>query len=279
MKAFIILLFLINITACTEPDNNTTTNSFDTETSTIDTTDNEANTTVADTSNSENNKTTETDNTNTIDNNSSAFCNNDTHLGEGTYYGGIAGTSGGHCSLPVAADNMMHVAMNAADYNGSSSCGACVEITGPNGTITATVVDECPECAKGDIDMTEEAFSMVADVIDGRVDISWEYVACDLAKNISINFKEGSSVYWTAVQFRDIEHAVNKVEYQLNNGEWKEIERKDYNYFVNAEGITSPMYLRATSVLGEELVFEAITLDTSKNYESALQFTTPKECL
>ena len=272
MKAFIILLFLINITACTEPDNNTTTSSLNTETSNIDTT-------VVDTTNSDNNNTTETDNTNSINNNSSAFCNNDTHLGEGTYYGGIAGTSGGHCSLPVAANNMMHVAMNAADYNGSSSCGACVEITGPNGTIIATVVDECPECAKGDIDMTEEAFSMVADVIDGRVDINWEYVTCDSANNISINFKEGSSVYWTAVQFRDIDHAVSKVEYQRNNGEWQDIARKDYNYFINAEGMTSPMYLRATSVLGEELVFEAITLDTSKDYESALQFTTPKECL
>lgn len=272
MKSFIVLFFLINITACTESDNDSTTNAFEVETSTIDS-DNSDSTRISN-GNSDNSDSS----SGSSDNNPSTACNNSIHSGEGTYYGGIAGTSGGHCSLPVDANDMMHVAMNATDYNGSNSCGACVEITGPNGTITAKVVDECPECAEGDIDMTEEAFSMVADVIDGRINISWEYVTCDTPKNISVNFKEGSSVYWTGVQFRDIEHAVSKVEYQLNNGEWEEIERKDYNYFVKAEGMTSPMYLKATSVQGEILLFENIRLNTTENYQSALQFTTPEAC-
>jgi len=212
-------------------------------------------------------------------NDPAVFCNDDTHTGEGTYYDGVAGTANGHCSLPVASNDLLHVAMNSVDYAGSNSCGACVDITGPKGTITATVVDECPECASGDIDMTEEAFSQIADVIDGRIDISWQYVPCDLSETISINFKEGSSEHWSAIQFRDTEHAVAKMEYQQLSGEWEEVERQEYNFFVNSDGIDSPMYLRTTSVLGETLEFENITLDTYSDFNTGLQFTTPQVCL
>jgi len=69
------------------------------------------------------------------------------------------------------------------------------------------VVDRCPECASGDVDMTEQAFAEIADVIDGRVPISWRFVPCEMESNnetIKINFKEGSSEFWTAIQFRNI---------------------------------------------------------------------------
>ncbi|MFN8438850.1 MAG: hypothetical protein U0V72_14675 [Cytophagales bacterium] len=39
------------------------------------------------------------------------------HHGEGTYYGGVAGSEGGNCSLPLAADDTLHVAMNHVDYD------------------------------------------------------------------------------------------------------------------------------------------------------------------
>lgn len=207
------------------------------------------------------------------------FCNDASHTGEGTYYDGVAGTSNGHCSLPVASNDFLHVAMNSKDYDGSNSCGACVDITGPKGRITATVVDECPECAPGDIDMTEEAFSQIADVTDGRIDISWQYVPCDLSETISINFKDGASEHWSAIQFRDTEHAVAKMEYQLASGDWEEVEREDYNFFVNSDGIESPMYLRTTSILGEALEFENVILDSNLDFNTGLQFSTPQVCL
>ena len=203
------------------------------------------------------------------------------YKGEGTYYDGIAGTSSGNCSLPVADGDYFHCAINDFMYNNSEACGACVIVTGPKGSITLQVVDRCPECASGDIDMTEEAFSQIADVVDGRVPITWKYTTCEnnINNNIQIVFKEGSSEFWTGVQFRNSTHAIASMEYQLTNGNWNAVTSEEYNYFIASEGISSPMNLRVTSVLGDQLVFENINLINSVEINSNLQFSTTENCI
>ena len=44
--------------------------------------------------------------------------------------------------------------MNEQDYGTADFCGACVEITGPNGVVKVKIIDRCPECAPGDIDLS-----------------------------------------------------------------------------------------------------------------------------
>ncbi|KAA1245653.1 expansin EXLX1 family cellulose-binding protein [Aquimarina sp. RZ0] len=212
---------------------------------------------------------------------SSQECNNTIHTGEGTYYGGVAGGTFGNCSLPVVTGDFLHCALNNFDYDGSTACGACIEVTGARGSVTLKVVDRCPECASGDVDMTQEAFAMIADVIDGRVPISWKFVPCTENTNspsIKINFKEGSSQFWTAIQFRDINHAIAKMEYQNPDTSWKAINRELFNFFIETSGIPSPMNLRITSVLNEELIFENIELNLAQDFDTGLQFSTPAEC-
>jgi expansin (peptidoglycan-binding protein) len=82
-----------------------------------------------------------------------------TRSGEGTYYGA---TGEGACSFD-ASSNRMVAAMNHTDYAGSAACGEYVTVTGPKGTITVRITDECPECAAGDIDLSGEAFALIAD--------------------------------------------------------------------------------------------------------------------
>jgi len=205
-------------------------------------------------------------------------CNDKLHTGEGTFYGGVDGGATGNCSLPVAQGDFFHCALNNIDYDGSNTCGSCIEVTGPKGSVTLKVVDRCPECASGDVDMTQEAFAMIADVVDGRVPISWKFVPCTTTDFIKINFKEGSSQYWTAIQFRDTKHAISKMEYQNTTNEWISVKRELFNFFIETKGIASPMNLRITSVLGEQLVFENIPLNLNADYDTGLQFTTPQEC-
>ncbi|WP_298543919.1 expansin EXLX1 family cellulose-binding protein [uncultured Aquimarina sp.] len=208
-------------------------------------------------------------------------CNNDIHTGEGTFYDGVAGGVFGNCSLPVATGDYMHCALNNIDYDSSNACGSCIEVTGIKGSVILNVVDRCPECASGDVDMTMDAFAMIAEVIDGRVPISWKFVPCETMLNgetIKINFKEGSSEFWTAIQFRDINHAISKMEYQLPDNTWKNTNRELYNFFIETSGIPSPMNLRITSILGEELIFENIVLNLNEDFDTGLQFSTPEEC-
>lgn len=207
-------------------------------------------------------------------------CYNTTYSGEGTFYDGVAGSSAGNCSLPVAEGDYFHCALNNIQYDNSNACGACVTVTGPKGSIVLKVVDRCPECASGDIDMTEEAFSQIADVIDGRVPITWTYTTCESNKDddIKIVFKEGSSDSWTAIQFRNTTHGIASMEYQDANGNWISVSRALYNFFVATSGIPSPMNLRITSALEEQVVFENITLINSVEINTGKQFSTPNDC-
>ena len=61
----------------------------------------------------------------------------------------------------------------------SSNCGRCVDVTGPKGSATQVVIiDVCPECAHGDLDFDLATFELIADQIDGRVQITWQFVDC-----------------------------------------------------------------------------------------------------
>src|SRR5436190_1219322 len=71
--------------------------------------------------------------------------------GEGTYYD-ADGT--GNCSFDASPNDLMVAAMNDADYHTAAWCGACVAVTGPAGTVTVRVVDRCPGCASGDLDLS-----------------------------------------------------------------------------------------------------------------------------
>lgn len=182
--------------------------------------------------------------------------------GEGTYYDGVAGGSFGNCSLNVASGDYMHCAINTVDYNNALPCGAYIRVYGAKGSVDLQVVDRCPECKKGDIDMTREAFAQIDDVVKGRVPITWEFIPNPNPVDIKIRFKEGSSKYWTAIQLFDIKYAVEKLEYR-SDGRWKTINRKMYNFFVAENGITSPMRLRATSVNGSVKQFNNISISSN----------------
>ncbi|KAJ1975129.1 hypothetical protein H4R35_003295 [Dimargaris xerosporica] len=99
--------------------------------------------------------------------------------GEGTYYNPSVGL--GSCG-EQHADSDMVVALNAPQYgesanpNNSPMCGRRIVITGSKGTTEATIVDKCPPCKHGDVDMSPAVFDKIGDQVDGRVPISWAFL-------------------------------------------------------------------------------------------------------
>ena len=150
--------------------------------------------------------------------------------------------------------------MNPTDYPGSASCGSCARIEGPDGTVDVRIVDQCPECPEGDIDLSPEAFALIAPLEQGRVPIEWQYVSCPVDGPIVYHFKDGSNQWWTAVQIRNHRHAIDRFEV-LQGDEWVEVTRLDYNYFVKEDGMgEGPFSFRVTDVRGEVLVDDGIPL-------------------
>lgn len=177
--------------------------------------------------------------------------------GKATYYDFADGS--GACSFDPTPDDLMVGAMNAPDYLGSAACGACAAIDGPNGdSIVVRIVDLCPECESGHIDLSPEAFGKLADLSVGVIQITWRYVSCDHQGPIQYKFKEGSNQWWTAVQLRRHANRIAKFEYE-KDGTWVEVPRLEYNYFVEEQGMgPGPYHFRVTDVLGQVLEDEGI---------------------
>lgn len=180
-----------------------------------------------------------------------AACDGAMHTGEGTYYGA---TGAGACSFDASPGDLMVAAMNMPDYAGSAVCGACVTVDGPDATITVRIVDLCPECKSGDLDLSQEAFAKIADPALGRVPIAWRFVSCPVSGDISYRYKEGSSQYWAGVQVRNHRNAIAKFEFQDAMGGWHEVARESYNYFIQDGGMgVGPLHFRVTDVAGNVL--------------------------
>jgi len=193
----------------------------------------------------------------------------ETFTGDGTFYG-YAG--GGNCSYPDPELPAMTGAMNQIQYDSSNVCGACVEVTGPKGTVNIRIEDRCPECLYGDIDLAEDAFPYIADVIDGRVAISWKIVPCPISGSLQFYFKEGSSQWWTAVQVRNSKFPIDKFEYKANE-EWVPVKRMMYNYFLTESGMgPGPYDFRITDMFGRQIIETGIPLGEQTLENGTQQF-------
>jgi len=191
--------------------------------------------------------------------------------GDGTYY---AADGSGNCSFDPSPNDLMVAAMNDPDYAGSAVCGECVQVKGPSGDVTVRIVDRCPECKHGDLDLSPQAFAKIADPKLGRVTIHWTPVACDVQGPIRYRFKEGANQWWTAVQVRNHRYPIAKFEYQ-KAGKWVAVPRESYNYFVETSGMgPGPYSFRVTDVKGNVLTDKNIPLKVAAEVAGAAQFPT-----
>ncbi len=204
------------------------------------------------------------------------FADSSVHTGEGTFYG-YGG--GGNCSFPMPDDTIYTAAMNATDYDGSAACGAVIEVTNmnTNQTVTVRIDDQCPECAKGDVDLDQDAFAEISPLVAGRIPISWKYVANEQAGNMKLYFKEGSSQWWTAIQVRDHKYPIVAMSYRVSGSgnDYTQLERKPYNYFVKNNGFgIGPYDFLITDFWGQTVEVKSVSLILNTEIDTAMQLPT-----
>ena len=177
--------------------------------------------------------------------------------GEATFYDFADGS--GACGFPAqTSGELLVAAMNAPMFDGANVCGMCAHVTGPMGEVTVRVVDLCPECPSGNLDLSPAAFMHIAPLEVGRVPITWEEVPCQVSGPLVYHFKDGSNQWWTAIQIRNHRHRIASVE-ASSGGTWMPIERLDYNYFVAPAGLgPGPYTLRVTDVHGHVVEDEGV---------------------
>lgn len=195
----------------------------------------------------------------------------------GEFQNGIAtwynATGAGNCSYDASPNDMDVAAMDMPQFNNSAMCGACAEIDGPQGTVTVRIVDSCPECPSGHLDLSQQAFAKISPVSAGRVTTQWRLVSCAVQGPVRYRFKEGSSEYWTAIQVRNHRLPIQKLEWN-KSGSWVEAKRESYNYFVEPSGMgPGPVKIRITSTDNQTLVDTLPSIKAGQVYDGAAQFS------
>lgn len=182
-----------------------------------------------------------------------------THSGKATFYDSEG--AGGNCSRPGAPADRMYVALGPGEYASGASCGGFLDVTGPRGSVRVLVMDQCPECAPGHLDLSAEAFARIADPVQGVVKVSYRAVVNPrLPGPLTFRMKEGSSQWWFAVLVGDHGNPLRSVEVR-QNGSWRAAQRQDYNYWLIESGAgPGPYEIRVTDVYGHRATAAGIRM-------------------
>lgn len=62
---------------------------------------------------------------------------------------------------------------NGANPNNNPTCGKYINVHGPKGSVKVKVVDTCPPCVSGDLDLSPAAFNEIGEFDKGRVSTSF----------------------------------------------------------------------------------------------------------
>ena len=192
--------------------------------------------------------------------------------GQATFY---AADGAGHCSFLPSPDDLMVVALNTADYAGARWCGACLLVRYRDKTLRLRVVDSCPTCAAGDIDLSREAFARLADPDIGILDVDWQIVPCELSAAVRFRYNDLASRWWLAVQVQQSRYPVRRFEARpAGSGDYAELPRAEYNYFVRETGLgDGPFDFRLTDIRGEQIVEEAVPFSPGASIVGSAQFS------
>ncbi|MEU1845033.1 expansin EXLX1 family cellulose-binding protein [Micromonospora sediminicola] len=181
------------------------------------------------------------------------------HTGKATFYDSKG--AGGNCSRPAAPTNRLYVALGPSEYAAGASCGGFLDVTGPRGTVRVLVMDQCPECAPGHLDLSAEAFARIADPVQGVVRVTYRAVVDPaLPGPLTFRIKEGASQWWFAVLVGDHGNPLRSVEVR-QNGSWRAADREDYNYWLIPSGAgPGPYTIRVTDGYGHRATATGIRM-------------------
>ncbi|KAI8337770.1 RlpA-like double-psi beta-barrel-protein domain-containing protein-containing protein [Blakeslea trispora] len=87
--------------------------------------------------------------------------------GRATYYNVGLGSCG-----KTNSDSQMVAALSGSIMS-KKHCGRSITVRGGKGSVTVKVVDTCPGCGKGDVDLSPAAFKKLGALSKGVIPITW----------------------------------------------------------------------------------------------------------
>ena len=181
--------------------------------------------------------------------------------GEATHYE-LASGGMGNCSYPSPPAGQLYVALPPSEYGAAAACGSYLQVSGPDGSVTVEVVDQCPECQAGHIDLSEQAFAKIAPLSAGLVPVTYHTIADPpLPAPLFMLVKAGSSAYYLALLPINNGNPLATVAVSQGSGGWQELSRTTYGYWLASSGAgPGPFSVRLTDSLGHQATVHGITI-------------------
>lgn len=188
--------------------------------------------------------------------------------GEARYYSFSQGVA---CSFPDLPLDGFWVGMSTQEYGRADACGAYLDIRGPLGDVRAQVVDRCPGCAPGQLDLSTAAFDRIADRHDGVAKITYSVVRNpEPAPELSYEVKPDSSPQWLAILFSGAGNPLRQVAIrQVGGGPWQELNRGMDNYWTMSTAGPGPFAARVTDIHGNQAEVFGISLEPGQRATGA----------
>lgn len=184
--------------------------------------------------------------------------------GQAYYYN--PGGGGGSCSFGPLPPTGLYVSLGAAQYADGAACGSYLEVSGPDGSVRAEVVDQCPGCADGGIDMSEAAFSRIASPAAGTVPVSYRVIRDPrLPGPVELRMAQSASPGWLAVQVINNGNPLSSVQVTAHGrgakARWQPLILNSDDYWAVPAGAgPGPFAFRITDVFGHRIVARGIRL-------------------
>lgn len=181
--------------------------------------------------------------------------------GIATHY--VLQAGGGNCSYPGPPANHMFVALSAPEYDGAAPCGSYLLVKGPNGnSVRVEVIDQCPECKAGHIDLSEAAFAKLAPLVRGIIPVSYRTVANPpLPAPVAFQVKNGSSRWWLALFVMNTGNAIASVQVETRPGHWLKLTHVNWNGWIAQQGAgAGPFTVRVTDTRGHQVTIHNVAL-------------------
>jgi expansin (peptidoglycan-binding protein) len=173
------------------------------------------------------------------------------------------GDGDGSCSFGLLPADGLYASVSPAQYAGGAACGSYLDVTGPRGTVRAQVVDLCPGCSGGGLDMSEAAFRRVASTAAGTAEVSYRVVRDPrLPGPLALRLAQTSAPGWLAVQVLSTGNPLRSVQVRwAGQHAWQPLVLSSDDYWAAPDGAgPGPFRFRVTDTLGHRAVLPGIRL-------------------
>ncbi|HET6480423.1 MAG TPA: expansin EXLX1 family cellulose-binding protein [Actinoplanes sp.] len=192
--------------------------------------------------------------------------------GKATYFH-LEGTLG-NCSFPTPPADDLYVALGQHNqYSEGAACGTYIDVKGPKGTTRVKVIDSCPECPVGHLDLSLTAFKKIGAQSAGIIPITYKTVpGAAVPGPVSVRVKEGSSQYWLSVLIDNHSNQLASVKIAGRSGSFRSATREDYNYWTIPSGAgNGPFKVKITDVYGNSVTASNIKLAVGKTQKTGAE--------